>query len=92
MRDSSVARAGGSTLTFRWADGADSERDPDVRPMGVEQSNSSMVFGDELVLKSFRRLEPGINPELEVLRFLAEHGFGNIAPLAGWYEYEGRLV
>jgi trehalose synthase-fused probable maltokinase len=92
MRDSSVARAGGSTLTFRWADGADSGREPDVRPMGVEQSNSSMVFDDALVLKSFRRLEPGINPELELLRFLADHGFANIAPLAGWYEYEGRLV
>src|SRR5205807_2187288 len=50
------------------------------------------VFGDALVLKSFRRLEPGVNPELELLRFLATHGFENIAPLAGWYEYEGRLV
>jgi maltokinase len=92
MRDSSVARAGGSTLTFHWANGAGPERDPDVRPMGVEQSNSSMVFGDALVLKSFRRLEPGINPELELLRFLGDHDFANIAPLAGWYEYEGRLV
>jgi trehalose synthase-fused probable maltokinase len=92
MRDSSVARAGGSTLTFRWADGPDLNGSSEVRPMGVEQSNSSMVFGDSLVLKSFRRLEPGVNPELELLRFLATHGFENIAPLAGWYEYEGRLV
>ncbi|MEA2425697.1 MAG: maltokinase, partial [Thermoleophilaceae bacterium] len=98
MRESSVARAGGSTLSFRWADGSDSNTPPgaggnaEVRPMGVEQSNSSMVFGDALVLKSFRRLEPGVNPELELLRFLAQHGFENIAPLAGWYEYEGRLV
>jgi maltokinase len=93
MRDSSVARAGGSTLTFRWAGAAaDLNGSIDVRPMGVEQSNSSMVFGDALVLKSFRRLEPGVNPELELLRFLDQHGFQNIAPLAGWYEYEGRLV
>ena len=92
MRDGSVARAGGSTLSFRWANGAEPAGDSDVRPMGVEQSNSSMVFGDALVLKSFRRLEPGVNPELELLRFLDEHGFANIAPLAGWYEYEGRLV
>src|SRR4051794_34946619 len=93
MRDSSVARAGGSTLTFRWAGStADLNGPTDVRPMGVEQSNSSMVFGDALVLKSFRRLEPGVNPELELLRFLDQHGFQNIAPLAGWYEYEGRLV
>ena len=91
MREESVARAGGSTLTFRWAQGADANGG-EVRPMGVEQSNSSMVFGDSLVLKSFRRLEPGVNPELELLRFLHSHGFENIAPLAGWYEYEGRLV
>src|SRR6478672_4714507 len=91
MREESTARAGGSTLTFRWKEGPDLNG-ADVRPMGVEQSNSSMVFGDRLVLKSFRRLEPGVNPELELLRFLAGHGFDNIAPLAGWYEYEGRLV
>jgi len=61
-----------------------------VRPMGVEQSNSSIVFGDETVLKVFRRLEPGINPELEVLQFLTRREFANIAPLQGWYEYDGR--
>jgi maltokinase len=64
--------------------------DAPARPMGVEQSNSSIVFGDETVLKVFRRLEPGINPELELLRFLTRQGFANIAPLQGWYEYEGR--
>ena len=61
-----------------------------VRPMGVEQSNSSIVFGDETVLKVFRRLEPGINPELELLQFLTRREFANIAPLQGWYEYEGK--
>jgi maltokinase len=63
-----------------------------VRPMGVEQSNSSIVFGEDTVLKVFRRLEPGINPELEVLQFLTRRGFTNIAPLQGWYGYEGRNV
>jgi maltokinase len=61
-----------------------------VRPIGVEQSNSSIVFGDETVLKVFRRLEPGINPELELLQFLTRRGFANIAPLQGWYEYDGK--
>ena len=61
-----------------------------MRPIGVEQSNSSIVFGDETVLKVFRRLEPGINPELEVLQFLTRREFANIAPLQGWYEYDGR--
>jgi maltokinase len=61
-----------------------------ARPIGVEQSNSSVVFGDDTIVKVFRRLEPGINPELELLRFLTEHEFPNIAPLLGWYEYDGR--
>jgi maltokinase len=61
----------------------------DARPVGGEQSNTSLVFDDELILKVFRRLEPGINPELEMLRFLTEHGFANIAALGGWYAYSG---
>jgi len=61
----------------------------EVRPVGTEQSNTSVVFDDELILKVFRRLEPGINPELEMLRFLTEHAFANIAPLGGWYAYSG---
>src|SRR5436305_9793065 len=61
----------------------------DARSVGAEQSNTSIVFDDELILKVFRRLEPGINPELEMLRFLTEHGFGNIAALGGWYAYSG---
>ena len=58
-----------------------------ARPIGVEQSNSSIVFGDETVLKVFRRLEPGLSPELEMVRFLSQRGYPNIAALQGWYEY-----
>jgi trehalose synthase-fused probable maltokinase len=61
----------------------------EARDVGAEQSNTSIVFDEELILKVFRRLEPGINPELEVLRFLTEHGFPNIAALGGWYSYSG---
>jgi maltokinase len=50
------------------------------------------VFDDEMVLKVFRKLEPGVNPELEMLRFLTWHQFPNIAPLHGWYEYEGMAL
>jgi len=63
-----------------------------VRPVGVEQSNSSIVFGDQLIMKAFRKIEPGVNPELELLRFLSAHDFPHIASLAGWYEVEGRLI
>jgi maltokinase len=75
---------------FRWT--ADHEPDVTVgvRPVGVEQSNTSIVFGDELILKAIRRIEPGVNPELELLRFLSARGFPHIAALHGWYEVNGR--
>jgi maltokinase len=60
-----------------------------ARMIDAEQSNSSVVFDDALFLKAFRRLEPGTNPELEMLRFLTDHGFANIPPLGGWYSYVG---
>jgi maltokinase len=62
----------------------------DARLVEAEQSNTSIVFDEELILKVFRRLEPGINPELELLRFLTERGFENIAKLEGWYAYAGE--
>jgi trehalose synthase-fused probable maltokinase len=82
---------GEGVLRFNRADGvAAVPADAPVRSVGVEQSNTSLVFGDQLVLKAFRKLEPGINPELELLRFLTAREFPNIAPLHGSYEYEGR--
>ncbi len=74
-RDAALLLGGGG--------GRRARRDVDVRPVGVEQSNSSIVFGDDLILKVFRRVEPGVNPELELLRFLTSAGFPNIAALAG---------
>jgi maltose alpha-D-glucosyltransferase / alpha-amylase len=54
----------------------------------VEQSNSSIIYGDRLILKLFRRLEPGINPDLEVGYFLSEKvRFPHVPPVAGALEY-----
>ncbi|HEX6330684.1 MAG TPA: maltose alpha-D-glucosyltransferase, partial [Actinomycetota bacterium] len=53
----------------------------------AEQSNSSVVFGDRLVLKLYRRIERGLNPDLELGRFLTDRaGFEHIAPVAGGLE------
>jgi predicted trehalose synthase len=60
-----------------------------ARLVSSEQSNSSVVFDESLILKVFRRLEPGINPELEMLRFLTDQGFHNVPALGGWYSYSG---
>jgi len=58
------------------------------RVVGAEQSNSSVIFGDRFVLKLFRRLDDGQNPELEIGRFLTEQrSFPATPPLAGVLEY-----
>jgi maltokinase len=82
----------GATIEFRSVSEVEDELEHprEIRPMGVEQSNTSLVFDDELVLKLYRRLEPGVNPELELLRFLTEHGFPNIPVLEGWAQYLGK--
>ena len=53
-----------------------------------EQSNTSVVFDDKLIVKLFRRLEEGVNPELEVSRFLTERTqFEHMPQLLGALEY-----
>jgi predicted trehalose synthase len=54
-----------------------------VAPLGVEQSNSSVTLDGLHVLKLYRRLEAGPNPELEVLAALAAQGFANAPRLEG---------
>ncbi|MGE0683893.1 MAG: maltose alpha-D-glucosyltransferase [Candidatus Binatia bacterium] len=57
-------------------------------PVGVEQSNTSIIYGEKLILKLFRRVDEGINPDLEISRFLSERAaFPYSAPLAGALEY-----
>jgi maltose alpha-D-glucosyltransferase/alpha-amylase len=62
-----------------------------VASIGGEQSNSSIVFGDQLILKIFRRTEMGINPDLEIGYFLTERaGFTHTPPVAGTIEYRTK--
>ncbi len=56
-----------------------------ARPLGAEQSNSSVVYDERLILKLFRRISPGPNPEVEVTEGLARVGFPHVAaPVAVW--------
>jgi len=55
--------------------------------LGGEPSNTLVAFGDRFVLKLFRRLDPGVNPDLEIGRFLTEEaGFPHTPPVAGSLE------
>ena len=55
------------------------------RPLSAEQSNTSLVYDDRLILKFFRRLTVGPNPDVEVTSALASTGFSHIAlPLVRW--------
>jgi maltose alpha-D-glucosyltransferase/alpha-amylase len=57
------------------------------RVSGAEQSNTSVIFGDSLILKVFRRCEQGTSPDLEVGRFLTAGGrFEHAPPVAGALE------
>lgn len=53
--------------------------------LDVEQSNTSIVYGDRLILKLFRRVQPGINPDLEVPAVLARHGHTQVIAPTAWF-------
>ena len=55
--------------------------------LNVEQSNTSVIYGERFILKIFRRIEAGINPDLEIGRFLTEKGFAHIPQVVGAIEY-----
>ncbi|WP_030927532.1 maltokinase N-terminal cap-like domain-containing protein [Streptomyces sp. NRRL S-646] len=69
------------------------EADPSVhvppglvpRVLEAEQSNSSLVYGDEFILKVFRRVQPGVNPDLEVPGALAGQGCGRVPAPVAWF-------
>ena len=59
----------------------------DARPLGVEQSNVSIAFGDRLILKIYRRLRAGEQPDVEVARFLTDvAGYSHTPSLMGTVE------
>jgi trehalose synthase-fused probable maltokinase len=57
------------------------------RAVGTDQSNTSVVLDEAVLLKAYRRLEAGLSPELELVAFLSEEvGFAAVPPLAGYVE------
>jgi maltose alpha-D-glucosyltransferase/alpha-amylase len=65
----------------------DAETSLEPSLLKAEQSNTSIVYGDRLILKFYRRLSEGLNPDVEIGRFITEKtSLANVPPLAGYLE------
>jgi maltokinase len=74
------------SLRMRTIPGARFDTGRDSLVLGSEQSNTSLIYGDESILKVFRRLSPGPNPDLEVTTALARLDSPQVAEPLGWIE------
>jgi maltokinase len=95
VRTAAAATTEDSAIEFLPAGGPDRVPVPPastLRPIGEGHCNSSVVYGDELVLKVYRLLSAGDNPEVELLQFLNRHAFPNTPALLGSFEHSGRLI
>ncbi|WP_108668117.1 1,4-alpha-glucan branching protein GlgB [Euzebya rosea] len=81
-RGAHLAAASGATVTARPV-GRSPDPAPTERLMGVEQSNTSVVLGEQVAVKVIRRLEPGPNPDVEITEALTTAGFEGTPPLLG---------
>ncbi len=87
-----IATAAGEILAFTVSGSAPAiaESVSDIRRIISEQSNSSIVYDSRHILKLFRRVEVGANPDLDMSRYLTETvSFNHIPPFAGGIEYRG---
>jgi maltose alpha-D-glucosyltransferase / alpha-amylase len=74
-----------------WADEPAAIASTDEVALGRDQSNTSVVLGGRLLLKGYRRIQPGLNPDLELTAYLTEEaGFAGVPRLAGWAEVVTR--
>jgi maltose alpha-D-glucosyltransferase/alpha-amylase len=88
-RETTNGRAGNLVGVAVNAFDADQSIKPgNSRVLGAEQSNSSMLFDNKFFLKLYRKIEDGVNPDVEIIRFLTEHTqFPNVPAFLGTIEY-----
>lgn len=79
----------GTPLRFHRCE-ATTEIDTSQRPalMTAEQSNSSVAYGEELLMKLFRKVTPGANPDIQIHDVLTRAGSDHVAALHGWVDWE----
>ena len=86
LLDAIAAGTSVGSLQMHRIAGAEFGTGLDSLVLSGEQSNTSLVYGDESILKVFRRLSPGPNPDLEVSTALARLGSPHVAEPLGWIE------
>jgi maltose alpha-D-glucosyltransferase/alpha-amylase len=88
MQHGSVAGYPGATLPALMEGAGAGGADLAPHRSTAEQSNTSLIFGNRLIMKLFRHPEPGLNPDCEIGRFLTDKTeFRHIAPFGGSLEY-----
>ncbi|MDQ4051882.1 MAG: hypothetical protein M3237_04155 [Actinomycetota bacterium] len=78
----------GGGLRFHRVPGHDLDPDAQAALFSGEQSNSSVLFGEDSILKVFRKITPGVNPDIEIHERLTQAASEHIAALYGWVEHD----
>ncbi|WP_394824429.1 putative maltokinase [Pendulispora albinea] len=78
-----VIEHGGSVLRFRRTARALEAVDAEPRPIDVEQSNTSVVYGQSYILKVIRKIDEGVSADLEMGEFLTHAGYAHAPAVAG---------
>ncbi|MFD0683342.1 phosphotransferase, partial [Actinomadura fibrosa] len=88
LLDHLASEASVGPLRFHRVSGAAIRTDLTSLPITAEQSNTSLLFGDDYICKLFRRLSRGVNLDLEVNLALTRVGCTHVAAVRGWIELE----
>ena len=76
----------GAALRFRRLPGHDLDLSTHSTLFSGQQSNSSVAYGEDAIMKVFRKVTPGVNPDIEIHEVLTGAGSTHIADLYGWVE------
>ncbi len=88
-RDGELCSEAGSALSAMFPEGVA----PESRVLDAEQSNTSLIYGERLFVKLYRKLSTGINPDAEITRFLSERAkFKHVAAFGGAIEWAGASL
>ncbi|MET0314522.1 MAG: maltose alpha-D-glucosyltransferase [Hansschlegelia sp.] len=86
LKEGATIKSGDITIRFEQSAGADVPTladDAEIRWLSAEQSNSSLIAGDAMMIKLLRKIATGVHPEAEMGRYLTEQGYANAAPFLG---------